>query len=80
MTVFNGLVAIDSYLAPFVASTSLSSRRAVLIHQFDDGHGVVQTSAAELVIASTAEASIARAADPDDRLRAVGWGGSPVAQ
>ena len=39
---FNGLIAIDSYLAPVVASTSLSSERAVLIHQFDDGHGIVK--------------------------------------
>jgi hypothetical protein len=30
----NGLVAIDSYLALIVASTLLSSQRAVLIHQF----------------------------------------------
>jgi hypothetical protein len=36
MTLFNGLVGIDSYLAPIVASTSLSSQEAVLIHQFDD--------------------------------------------
>jgi metallophosphoesterase superfamily enzyme len=42
MTLFNGLVGIDSYLALIVASTSLSSERAVLIHQFDDGHGIVQ--------------------------------------
>jgi hypothetical protein len=41
MSLFSGLVAIDSYLAPIVTSTSLSSQRAVLIHQFDDGHGVV---------------------------------------
>ena len=35
MARFNGLVGIDSYLAPIVASTSLSSERAVLIHQFE---------------------------------------------
>jgi hypothetical protein len=51
MTTLNGLVGIDFNLAVTVVSTSLSSQRAVLIHQFDDGHGVVQTSAAELVIA-----------------------------
>ena len=42
MTTLNGLVGIDFNLAAIVASTSLSSQRAVLIHQFDDGHGVVQ--------------------------------------
>jgi hypothetical protein len=47
----NGLVGIDFNLAPTVASTSLSSQRAVLIHEFDDGHGGVQTSGAELVTA-----------------------------
>ena len=36
MTTFNGLVAIDFNLAAIVASTSLSSIRPVLIHQFDD--------------------------------------------
>jgi len=42
MTALNGLVGIDFNLAAIVVSTSLSSERAVLIHQFDDGHGVVQ--------------------------------------
>jgi hypothetical protein len=37
MTPLNGLVGIDSSLAPVVASTSLSSQQAVLIHQFDGG-------------------------------------------
>jgi hypothetical protein len=32
MTLFNGLVAIDSHLAAILASTSLSSQQAVLIH------------------------------------------------
>ena len=41
MTTLNGLVGIDFNLAAIVASASLSSQRAVLIHQFDDGHGVV---------------------------------------
>jgi hypothetical protein len=45
MITFNGLVGIDSYLAPTVAFTSLSSLEAVLIHQFDDRHGVVQPPA-----------------------------------
>jgi Immunity protein Imm1 len=38
MSPINRLVGIDASLA----STSLSSHRAVLIHQFDDGHGIVQ--------------------------------------
>src|SRR5262245_21170173 len=41
MTPLNGLVGIDFHLAAII-STSLSSERAVLIHQFDDEHGVVQ--------------------------------------
>jgi hypothetical protein len=36
---------VPPHLAYFVASTSLSSQRADLIHQFDDGRGVVPTSA-----------------------------------
>jgi hypothetical protein len=35
---------------PAGASTSLSSQRAVLIHQFDDGHGIVQTSRTALPV------------------------------
>jgi len=35
MTTFNGLVAIASFLASTVVSTSLSSQQAVLIHGFD---------------------------------------------
>src|SRR5262249_58529221 len=38
-TTLNGLVGIDSYLARTAVSPSLSSERAVLIHQFDDGPG-----------------------------------------
>jgi hypothetical protein len=34
MTTLNGVVGIDSNLAVIVASISLSSQRAVLIHQF----------------------------------------------
>src|SRR5262249_36954347 len=41
ITTLNGVVGIDWYLASTVASILLSSQRAVLIHQFDDGHGVV---------------------------------------
>jgi hypothetical protein len=36
MTTLNGLVGIDFNLTAIVASTSLSSIRPVLIHQFDD--------------------------------------------
>jgi hypothetical protein len=42
MTALNGLIGIDFNLAAIVVSTSLSSQRAVLIHQFDDRPGVVQ--------------------------------------
>jgi hypothetical protein len=42
MTTLNGLVGIDFNLATIVASTSLSSQRPVLIHQFDDSHGFTQ--------------------------------------
>src|SRR3954468_10883697 len=38
MTTLNGLVGIVVIFSVIVASTSLSSQRAVLIHQFDDGH------------------------------------------
>jgi hypothetical protein len=34
MTMLNGLVGIDSYLAAIVVSTLLSSKRGVLIQQF----------------------------------------------
>jgi hypothetical protein len=54
MTTLNGLVGIDFNLAAIIASTLLSSKRGVLIHEFDDGHVGVQTSAAELVTAWTA--------------------------
>ncbi len=37
MTTLNGLVGIDFNLAVTVASTSLSSQEAVLIHEFLDG-------------------------------------------
>src|SRR5260370_27083577 len=36
MTTLNGVVGIDFNLTAIVACTSLSSHRAVLIHQFDD--------------------------------------------
>src|SRR5260370_2968511 len=36
MTTLNGVVGIDFNLTAIVACTSLSSQRAVLIHQFDD--------------------------------------------
>jgi hypothetical protein len=42
MTTFSGFAGIESNLINFVVSISLSSKRAVLIHQFDDGHGIVQ--------------------------------------
>ena len=45
MTTLNGLVGIDLYLT-IVVSILLSSQRTVLIHQIDDGHGVVQPVAA----------------------------------
>jgi hypothetical protein len=51
MTTLNGLVGIAVNSPTVVASTSLSSQRADLIHEFGDGHGGVQTSAAELVTA-----------------------------
>jgi hypothetical protein len=51
MTTLNGLVGIVFNFLAIVGSTSLSSQRAVLIHEFDDGHGGVQTSGAELVTA-----------------------------
>src|SRR5213075_1604686 len=41
---FSGLVGIASSLASTVASPSLSSQRVVLIHQFDECHGVVSLS------------------------------------
>jgi hypothetical protein len=37
MTTLNGLVGMYFNLAVIVASSSLSSKRAFLIHQFDDG-------------------------------------------
>jgi hypothetical protein len=42
MTTLNGLVGIDFNLASLIASTSLSSQQAVLIHQFDDDDEFVQ--------------------------------------
>ena len=45
MTTLNGLFGIDFNLAVIVASTSLSSKRAVLIHQFYVGHGIVRPAA-----------------------------------
>jgi hypothetical protein len=45
MTTLNGLVGIDFNLAVLVVSTSLSSQRAVLIHQFDDRLGFAQPPA-----------------------------------
>jgi hypothetical protein len=42
MNTFNGLFGIDFNLAAVIASTSLSSQQAVLIHQFDDRHGFPQ--------------------------------------
>ena len=41
MTTLNGLVGIAFNLPTIAASTSSSSMRLVLIHQFDDGHGIV---------------------------------------
>jgi hypothetical protein len=40
MTTFKGLVGIDFNLSAIVASTSLSSQRAGLIHQFDLNNSV----------------------------------------
>jgi hypothetical protein len=40
MTTLKGLVGIDFNLSAIVASTSLSSERAVLIHQFDPDNTV----------------------------------------
>jgi hypothetical protein len=48
MTTLNGVVGIDFNLAAIIASTLLSSKRGVLIHEFDDHHVGAQTSAAEL--------------------------------
>jgi hypothetical protein len=42
MTLFNGLVAIEFNFPAIVDTTSLSWERAVLIHQFDDGRGIVK--------------------------------------
>ena len=56
MTTLKGLVGIDSNLATFVGSTSLSSKQAVLIHQFDDGHGIIQLAAPIVPVRSDTEA------------------------
>jgi hypothetical protein len=42
MTLFNGLLGIDFNLVAIIASSLLSSERAVLIHQFDDRHRIAQ--------------------------------------
>src|SRR5262249_9574442 len=52
MTALNGLVGIDFDLAAIVVPTSLSSERAVLVHQFDDGHGVAQPASQPCPFAS----------------------------
>jgi hypothetical protein len=46
MTPLNGLVGIVFNFPAIVASTSLSSQRAVLIHQFDDRRRSDQPAAA----------------------------------
>jgi hypothetical protein len=42
MTTLHGLVGNGFNLLAIVASALLSSQRAVLIHQFDDSHRIVQ--------------------------------------
>jgi hypothetical protein len=55
MTKLNGLVGIVFNFPAIVASTSLSSQRAVLIHQFDDRWRSDQPSARPCQIGSTPE-------------------------
>jgi hypothetical protein len=48
MTTPRGLVDICFHLAVIVASSSLSSKRVVLIHQFDDGTELAKLPAADV--------------------------------
>jgi hypothetical protein len=62
MTTLNGLVGIVFNFLAIVASTSLSSMRPVLIHQFDDRRRSDQPAARPCQLESTPE----RPADPHD--------------